>query len=258
MEHKTNRIELIKYLLAENLQTTKIPDDEYSQKKLLRGLFNIRIPKSASKKFLRLQDEYLKKELLKKGITDISDIPPVIPDIYLWQGDITTLRCDGIVNAANSQMLGCFHPNHSCVDNAVHTFAGIQLRQECADIMKEQGCEEPTGQAKITGAYNLPCKYILHTVGPIVCGEPTDKQEEKLACCYRSCLALACERGLKSLAFCCISTGEYNFPNERAAQIAIQTVTEYKRKTQNKIKVVFNVFKECDYEIYAGLLGANK
>ena len=235
----------------------EIPSDEISQKRLLRALFNVRMPKKASGEFKRIQDEYLQEELRLKGVTDIASLAPVATDIYLWKGDITTLKCDGIVNAANSQMLGCFCPNHGCIDNAIHTFAGIGLRQECAEIMKNQG-EEPTGRAKITKAYNLPCKYILHTVGPIVYGELTKQHEKQLADCYRSCLTLADENSLQSIAFCCISTGEFHFPNEKAAQIAVQTVTDYKRRTKSKIKVIFNVFKESDYAIYARILGADK
>lgn len=258
MNGKTELLDsLIEMLCAERGE--KAPNLTESQKpKLYRALVNVRMPKAASKEFLQLQDEYLQAELRDKGITDIADLKPIAPDLYLWQGDITTLKCDGIVNAANSQMLGCFCPNHGCIDNAIHTFAGIQLRQECAEIMKAQGKEEPTGRAKITLSYNLPCKYVLHTVGPIVYGDLTQKHEKQLADCYRSCLELASIKGLQSLAFCCISTGEFHFPNERAAQIAIQTVTEYKRQTQSKIKVIFNVFKEVDYEIYARLLGTNK
>ena len=229
----------------------------YEKPRYLRALVNVRMPKAASKEFLLVQDEYLQEQLRLKGITDFTALTPVAPDIYLWQGDITTLKCDGIVNAANSQLLGCFCPNHGCIDNAIHTFAGVQLRRECAEIMKAQGYEEPTGQAKITKAYNLPCKYVLHTVGPIVCGELTKTHEEQLADCYRSCLALADKNGLQSLAFCCISTGEFHFPNEMAARIAVRTVEEYKRQTGSKIKVIFNVFKECDYEIYAKLLKAD-
>ncbi len=249
---------LIEYLLAESSLKAEIPSDEISQKRLLRALFNVRMPKTASKEFLKIQDEYLQEELRLKGITDIADLTPFVPYIYLWQGDITTLKCDGIVNAANSRLLGCFCPNHGCIDNTIHTFAGIQLRQECAEIMKAQNGEEPTGMAKITKAYNLPCKCVLHTVGPIVCGSLTEKDESQLAGCYRSCLNLADKNGLQSLAFCCISTGEYHFPNERAAQIAVQTVTDYKRQTQSKIKVIFNVFKETDYAIYARILGTNQ
>ena len=258
MTQNERRKYLIEYLLSERKQQAVIPYDIDGQKRLLRALFNVREPKAASKEFLQIQDEYLQEELRLKGVTDIADLAPVAPYFYLWQGDITTLKCDGIVNAANSQMLGCFCPNHGCIDNAIHTFSGIQLRQECAEIMKAQGYEEPTGQAKITKAYNLLCKFILHTVGPIVYGALTEKHEQLLADCYRSCLALADKNGLQSIAFCCISTGEFHFPNERAAQIAIQAVNEYKRQTLSKIKVIFNVFKDYDYEIYARLLGTNK
>ncbi len=257
-EQANRRKYLIEYLLDEQNARTEIPDDEYSQKRLLRALFNVREPRAASEEFLRIQDEYLREELRLKGITDIANLSPVAPDIYLWQGDITTLRCDGIVNAANSQMLGCFCPNHGCIDNAIHTFAGVQLRRECAEIMKTQGHEEPAGGAKITKAYNLPCKYVLHTVGPIVHGKLTEQHERLLESCYFSCLSLADENGLESLAFCCISTGEFHFPGERAAQIAVQTVKEYKKQTASKIKVIFNVFKERDYEIYARYLGFDK
>lgn len=258
MEQEQKRKYLIEYLLAESNLQAEIPSDENSQKRLLRALFNVRMPKTVNDAFLRIQDKYLQEEVRRKGITDIENLAPVVPDIYLWKGDITTLKCDGIVNAANSQMLGCFCPNHGCIDNAIHTFAGIQLRQECAEIMKAQNGEEPTGNAKITKAYNLPCRYVLHTVGPIVYGKLTEKDERQLAACYRSCLNLADKNGLQSLAFCCISTGEFHFPNEKAAQIAAWTVTDYKTQTKSKIKVIFNVFKECDYAIYAKILRANQ
>lgn len=248
---------LINYLLEESGIKAELPKDEVLQKRLLRALFNVRMPRAASNEFLQIQDEYLQEELRLKGITDIAELSPVATDIYLWQGDITTLKCDGIVNAANPQMLGCFCPNHGCIDNAIHTFAGVQLRQKCAKIMKSQGYEEPTGQAKMTEAYNLPCKYVLHTVGPIVYGELTEKHERELESCYNSCLSLADKHGLKNLAVCCISTGEFHFPNERAAQIAIRTVAHYKRLTGSKIKVIFNVFKDYDYEIYSRLLKTN-
>ncbi|MCM1233859.1 MAG: protein-ADP-ribose hydrolase [Ruminococcus flavefaciens] len=248
--------ELIKMLCEERGET--VPEVPASRKpELLRALLNVRMPKAASAEFLSLQDEYLQGEIRRKGITGLTDLKPVVPDIYLWKGDVTTLKCDGIVNAANPQLLGCFCPNHGCIDNAIHTFAGVRLRQACAEIMKARGGEAPTGQAEITSAYNLPCKYVLHTVGPIVCGSLTQKHEEQLAKCYLSCLALAEQNNLQSLAFCCISTGEYRFPNERAAEIAVGTVTQYKRQTGSKIKVIFNVFKECDYDIYARLLEAN-
>lgn len=227
------------------------------KKRYFRALVNVRPPKPASEEFLRLQKEFLQSELLRKGITDIADLEEVAPDIFLWQGDVTTLKCDGIVNAANSQMLGCFCPNHGCIDNAIHTYAGVELRLECAEIMKKQGVEEPTGRAKITAAYNLPCKYVLHTVGPVIYDKVTETHEKQLADCYRSCLGLADEKGLKSIAFCCVSTGEFRFPNVRAAEIAVKTVADYKRENRDGIKVVFNVYKDCDYEIYKRLLGVN-
>ena len=247
---------LIEILSDERRKPVPVLTEE-SKPRYFRALVNVRAPKPVSNEFLLLQDEYLREELQQKGVTDIAELSPVLPDLYLWQGDITTLKCDAIVNAANSQLLGCFCPNHGCIDNAIHTFAGVQLRQECAQIMKAQGKEEETGQAKITKAYNLPCRYVIHTVGPIVYGELTKRHEELLASCYRSCLELAVKNGLQSIAFCCISTGEFCFPNERAAEIAIRTVEEFKRQTQSKIKVIFNVFKDYDYEIYARLLKTN-
>lgn len=255
MDQTQRRKFLIEYLLAESNAAAHIPNAELEQKRLLRALFNIRMPKGASSEFISVQDEYLREELLRKGVTDISELTPVATDIYLWQGDITTLRCDGIVNAANSQLLGCFCPNHCCIDNAIHTFAGIGLRQECARLMAAQGHEEPVGQAKITSGYALPCKYVLHTVGPTVYGQLTKAHEQALADCYLSCMALAERSGLTSLAFCCISTGEFRFPNERAAQIAVKTVLDRKRETGSAMKIIFNVFKDRDYEIYAKLLG---
>lgn len=255
-QHERRRF-LIEYLLAERNEAAEIPADEDGQRRLFRALVNVRMPQAASEEFLRIQDDYLREELRQKGITDVAELTPVAPGTYLWQGDITTLRCDGIVNAANAQLLGCFCPNHACIDNAIHTFAGVQLRQECAQLMRAQGAEEATGRAKITRAYNLPCDYVLHTVGPIVHGELTAVHEHLLADCYRSCLALADENGLRSLAFCCISTGEFHFPNERAAHIAIQTVADYRRRTGSAIAVIFNVFKDDDYAIYARLLGTD-
>ena len=193
------------------------------------------------------------EEIQKKGITDINDLTPVDKDIYIWQGDITTLKCDAIVNAANSQMLGCFCPCHSCIDNCIHTFSGVQLRLACNEIMQKQGFNEPTGKAKITSAFNLPSKYVLHTVGPIIMDRLTKKDCDLLASCYKSCLKLADEYELKSIAFCCISTGEFHFPNDKAAKIAVSTVREYKSESHSDIKVIFNVFKEKDYELYKAL-----
>ena len=255
MEQTERRKYLIEYLLSERKENAEIPNDAEAQKRLFRALVNVRMPKSASREFLKIQGEYLREELLLKGITDIAELNPIMPDIYLWKGDITTLKCDAIVNAANSRMLGCFCPNHNCIDNAIHTFAGVELRKSCCDIMSLQGREEPVGRAKITPGYNLPCRYIIHTVGPMVFGALDGTHEKQLSNCYRSCLALADKNFLESIAFCCISTGEFNFPNERAAKIAVQTVGEYKRETKSKIKVIFNVFKEYDHEIYKKLLG---
>lgn len=256
-----NQIERRKYLIQalkqenEQYKNLAVPDDAAGQKLLLRALFNVRMPAPASEEFLAVQDAYLQEETRQKGVTELADLSPVQEDIYLWQGDITTLRCDGIVNAANSQMLGCFCPNHGCIDNAIHTYAGVQLRLSCAKLMRRQGHEEETGRAKITPAYNLPCRYVLHTVGPIIEGALTRQDCELLSACYRSCLELAEQNGLSSIAFCCISTGEFRFPNDKVAQIAVQTVKEFKAQTHSEIKVIFNVFKDSDYEIYRNLLG---
>lgn len=259
MTQKERRIYLIKELLQEQPQYAdmKIPSDEREQKKLLRSLFNIRMPAAVSSEFLEIQNAYLQEETKKKGITDLADLTSVQDGIYLWRGDITTLRCDAIVNAANSQMLGCFCPCHGCIDNAIHTFSGVQLRAACADLMEKQGHEEETGRAKITPAYNLPCKYVLHTVGPIIRGWLTEKDKELLASCYRSCLELAEENGVQSIAFCCISTGEFHFPNDKAAEIAVKTVREYRVQTGSRMEIIFNVFKENDYDIYRELLGTD-
>ena len=256
MNQAERRIYLIEELLKERTEGRKIviPAEEGEQKRLLRALLNVRPPHSASQAFLEIQDAYLREEIEKKGIADIAELAPVQKSIYLWQGDITTLRCDAIVNAANAQMLGCFAPCHGCIDNAIHTFAGVQLRLACQRLMEEQGYEEPTGSAKITPAFNLPCRYVLHTVGPIVEGAPTQRDEERLASCYRACLALAKERGLSNVAFCCISTGEFHFPNARAAQIAVQTVKDYIAGSRAKIEVVFVVYKDIDFEIYRQIL----
>ena len=251
-----NQSERRRYLIQELLNEQKeyshysIPEDSRGQKDLLRGLLNVRAPKILSREFLKIQDEYLKEETEEKGITELADLAPIEQGIYLWQGDITTLRCDAIVNAANSRMTGCYAPNHKCIDNCIHTFAGAQLRYECAQMMKAQGHEEPTGQAKITAAYNLPCRYVLHTVGPIIYGRVTEKDCELLAGSYRSCLELAAQNHLESVAFCCISTGEFHFPKERAAGIAVRTVRDFLQKETSVKKVIFNVFKDYDREIY--------
>ena len=257
MKQEERRLYLIRELLHEQprYRNIEISKDHAEQKKLLRSLMNIRMAAPISEAFLQTQDEYLQETIKEKGITDIKDLIPAEEGIYLWQGDITTLKCDAIVNAANSGMTGCYQPCHNCIDNCIHTYAGVQLRNACAEIIEKQGYEEPTGCAKITSAFNLPCKYVLHTVGPIVQGHLTKEHEELLASCYRSCLELAEKNGVKSIAFCCISTGVFMFPNERAAEIAVQTVRDYRKEKNSGIEVIFNVWKDEDYEIYRELLG---
>ena len=246
---------LLRYLLAERKEYAgiRMPDSVSEKRCLLRGLMNVRPPIPASAEFLAVQDAYLQARLSERGVTRLGDLKPAQPGIYLWQGDITTLAADAIVNAANSQMLGCFVPCHGCIDNAIHTYAGVQLRLACAAAMRQQGQEEATGHAKITKAYNLPCRFVLHTVGPIICGSVTKADRELLASCYRSCLDLAAETGLHSVAFCCISTGEFHFPGELAAEIAVHTVQAWRQQHPNQIEVIFNVFKNSDYEIYQRL-----
>ena len=249
---------LIRALLEEMPQyrDTPIPALSEHRWRLLRSLMNVRPPMPATEVFLQIQDEYLKQMIVEKGIVDAETLPACPKDerLILWQGDITTLQCDTIVNAANSQMLGCFSPCHGCIDNIIHTMAGVQLRLACQEIMQAQGHEEPTGRAKITPGFNLPAKYVLHTVGPIVDGEVTAEDEALLASCYRSCLELAAQNGLRSVAFCCISTGVFRFPPERAAEIAIQTIKEYLRQNDAIQHVIFNVFKDSDLAIYQRLL----
>lgn len=254
-----NRLTLIKYLNARllkempQLEVEDVPDDLTSQRKLLRALMNVRPPLPLDKNFLQLQDELLTAEVEERGIVKISDIPNVAPHIKIWRGDITRLEVDAIVNAANETLLGCFVPLHGCIDNAIHSAAGLQLRDACNKIMETQGHDEPTGSAKITPAFNLPCKFILHTVGPIIPPErqPNAAEENLLAACYESCLKLAAEKSLRSVAFCCISTGEFHFPPKRAAEIAVATVKNF--LATNTLEIVFNVFTERDEKIYREL-----
>ena len=221
-----------------------------------RALVNTRPPWPASEAFLAAQDELLQGLIAEAGVHAVGDArpSPANPHLLLWRGDITTLAADAIVNAANSQMLGCWVPGHYCIDNAIHTFAGVQLRCECDRIMKAQGHEEPTGSAKITDAYNLPAQYVIHTVGPIANGHPTAEHREQLASCYLSCLDLAAKLNLKSIAFCCISTGVFGFPQREAAQIAMQTVQDWLDAHNASMDVVFNVFGSTDEVIYEELL----
>lgn len=256
MNQSEKRLFLIQSLLKENpaYRDLGIPADTNSQRQLLRGLMNLRAPQRADADFLQTQDAYLQGETAAKGITDAADLAPMQPGLYLWQGDITTLQCDAIVNAANSGMTGCYIPNHRCIDNAIHTFAGVELRLACAELMEQQGYPELTGRAKITPAFNLPCRYVLHTVGPIIDGRVTKADKELLASCYCSCLALAAENNLESVAFCCISTGKFHFPNDLAAQIAVETVKQFMNRKTSVKKVIFNVFKDLDKAIYEKLL----
>lgn len=234
----------------------KVPPREMEQKQLLRSLMNVRPPMPASGDFLNVQDAYLSEEINQRGIVDSSDLFPTRLNsrLFLWQGDITRLKVDAIVNAANSALLGCFRPCHSCIDNIVHTLSGVQLRLACNEIMQAQGHEEATGTAKITAGYNLPCKYVLHTVGPIVSGPLQERDCELLASCYRSCLELAVKNGVHSIAFCCISTGVFCFPQDRAAEIAVQTVSRFLAQEQSLRQVIFNVFTDRDLILYQKLL----
>ncbi len=258
MNQQERRLYLIRELLQETQEPSlTIPTDSLAQKQLLRGLMNIRPPRPISQSFLHIQDAYLQEEQRKKGIVSLDTLSPIQPGIYLWRGDITTLSCDAIVNAANSGMTGCYVPNHHCIDNCIHTFAGVQLRLACANLMQQQGYAEPTGQAKITPAYNLPCRYVLHTVGPIISGSVSRNDRAALASCYHSCLELAAAHQLESVAFCCISTGEFHFPNEQAAEIAVQTVQQFLRQETSVKQVIFNVFKDVDQAVYKRLLRAD-
>lgn len=255
-----NLMEMADYLLKNLLEEKRkygriaIPKDIEEKKILIRHLMNIREAFPVSDDFLNIQDKYLKT--INNKITDVDNLKPVSIDsrLILWLGDITTLNADAIVNAANNQMLGCFIPGHRCIDNAIHSMAGIQLRLECDRMMKQQGALEKTGTAKITRGYNLSSKYIIHTVGPIINGKLTGHDIENLRNCYLSCMKIADEYKLESIAFCCISTGEFRFPNEKAAEIAVNTVTEYLKGSTNLKRVIFNVFKDKDNEIYKKLL----
>lgn len=250
------------YLLGEMPQyqreAKRIPHDEESRRHLLRCLMNVREPKALPERFIEAQDALLSAEREARGVVHISELLPIPSDerIILWQGDITRLDADAIVNAANSALLGCFRPGHNCIDNVIHSAAGLQLREECAAIMRSQGHEEPTGQAKITKGYNLPAKYVLHTVGPIINGPLTDRDREELSSCYRSCLELAEEKGLNSVAFCCISTGVFRFPKEEAARVAVETVRAYLNADSRIETIVFCVHGDENHRIYRSLLYA--
>ena len=252
MNQSERRTRLIKYLLEERQEAVSIPGDEGSQIKLLRALLNVRPPMPVSAEFLSLQDEYLTGRKNERGVIDVKNLA-YTDGISLLKGDITTLNADAIVNAANSAMLGCFRPLHDCIDNAIHTFAGVQVRLDCNDIMK--GREAENGEVIVTKAYNLPSRFIFHTVGPVVYGRVTEENETDLAKCYLNCLTKADEMKLKSIAFCCISTGVFGYPKEEAALLAVKVVQRYKKQTESDIKVIFDVFEKEDYELYRRILG---
>lgn len=260
MTQTQRRLFLIQELLREQSRYAPItiPAEEQEQRRLLRSLLNVRRPGPVDRGFLAVQDAYLQEEIARKGVFDYSDLTPVGRGIYLWKGDITTLRCGAIVNAANRGLTGCYIPCHGCIDNCIHTYAGVQLRLACAEQMARQGHGEETGTAKLTPAFNLPCQYILHTVGPIIEHKVTQNDERLLASCYRACLALAQENHIQSVAFCCISTGEFHFPNRLAAKIAVRTVQHFLTQTNTSMEVIFNVFKDLDEAIYRDLLGADQ
>ena len=247
---------LLEELPAYREQAAQFPKDEYSQRRLLRSLMNVRPPMPLREDFLKVQDALLSAEREEKGVIDVDGLPvsSADPRLVLWQGDITRLKVDAIVDADNSALLGCFYPCHGCIDNAIHSAAGLRLRDECNRIMEAQGYPEPNGQAKLSKGYNLPARYVLHTVGPIVQGQVTQENWDDLASCYRSCLSLAAEHKLETVAFCCISTGEYRFPNREAAMIAVRTVKEFLDQKSSIRKVIFNVFKDIDAAIYRELL----
>lgn len=254
---------LINYLLKERNETIEINRLSYEDKKrIYRSLCNIRDAKPISEEYFKIENKYLQEELNKKDIIDVEDIQPAKDiievtnlkykdKICLWKGDITTLKIDAIVNAANSQGLGCFVPMHSCVDNIIGSNAGVSLRLECNKVMKEKNYFLPTGKALITKGYNLPAKYVIHTVGPIIYEEVTEKEEQELINCYINSLKLAIQNGIKTIAFSCISTVEFRFPKTQACKLAIKAVEEFLDTHNDEIdKIVFNVYTEEDYEIY--------
>jgi O-acetyl-ADP-ribose deacetylase (regulator of RNase III) len=258
MTQEERRLYLIEALLAEDPHGSnfEIPADQDGQWRLLRSLMNLRPALPVSDGFLAVQDDYLSGLIAEAGITDAAVLPSVPSDsrLVIWRGDITTLKIDAIVNAANSRMEGCWQPCHACIDNCIHTFSGVQLRLRCHEIMARQGHEEPVGQAKITPSFNLPARFVLHTVGPIVENAPTERDCSLLASCYTSCLRLAADNGCRSIAFCCISTGVFRFPQEKAAEIALRTVKEFLNQDRMIKRVVFNVFTPTDMRIYSRLL----
>ena len=255
MTHAEKRVYLIRYLLDEGGYANPVPADEASQRAMLRALMNVRAPGPIGADFLEAQDEYLREVTAEKGVVDADGIPFAQGKLCVWRGDITRLRIDAIVNAANSGLTGCYQPNHGCIDNIIHTMAGVQLRERCAELMEAQGFPEPTGGAKLTPAWNLPCRFVIHTVGTICSGGVvTAKNVRELENCYRACLDIADENGVRSIAFCCISTGVFGFPQRRGAEVAVRTVRDCLERGSRVEKVVFNVFKPEDETYYRELL----
>ena len=267
MEGKKTQEQRLNYLVEEfkadsvQYKDLRTPGDTEGKRRILRSLMNIRMPKKMDKFVIAVQDEYLQERIRENGIVELADIPEVRDGLSIWQGDITRLAVDAIVNAANSQMLGCFVPMHTCIDNCIHTFAGVQLRAECARQMEQlkgrygRDYEQPTAVPMLTDAYNLPSKKVIHIVGPIVQSRLTPALEKDLADCYRNTLDLCAENGLRSVAFCCISTGVFRFPNKRAAEIAVNTVTDWLSAHPGTMeRVIFNVFKDEDKAYYEQLL----
>lgn len=246
---------------SDEYKDLRTPSNGDEKRRILRSLMNIRMPKEMSPEVLKVQDEYLTERANEKGVVNLSDIPVIRDGLSIWQGDITRLSVDAIVNAANSQMLGCFVPMHTCIDNCIHTFAGVQLRSECNRQMSElrirygRDYEQPTAVPMLTDAYNLPAKKVVHIVGPIVQYRLTPELEKDLENCYRNTMDMCAGNGLKSVAFCCISTGVFRFPNKRAAEIAVKTVTDWLSNNPGKVeRVIFNVFKDEDKTIYENLI----
>lgn len=277
MDNKPTQEQRLDYLVESfkseipEYRRVKIPADKEGKQRMLRALMNIRDPKPAAAATLAIQDAYLKGRALEKGIVNVKDMKtvkesmgsrhPFADIITLWQGDITCIAADAIVNAANSQMLGCYFPLHNCIDNCIHTYAGVQMREECSRRMKSlrlrfgDDYDQPTAVPMLTDAYNLPSKKVIHIVGPIVGFDLTPQLEEELADCYRNVLDMCRENGLRSVAFCCISTGEFRFPGRRAAEIAVKTVTDWLSENSGSIdRVIFNVFKDKDRDYYEDLL----
>ncbi len=261
MNQAERRIWLIRALLDERQdgRTIAVPARASGQRDLLRALMNVRPPEALADEKLNIQDAYLQQRLLERGGATDAGALPYRNRVAIWRGDITLLKADAIVNAANSQMLGCFVPGHRCIDNAIHTYAGMQLRLACAGLMCKQGHEEPTAHVKVTPAFNLPSNYVFHTVGPIVPGhKPGPREELLLRRCYTSCLEEATHQGLGTLAFCCISTGVFGYPQEAAARVAIDAVRHHLDHNDPDLKVIFNVFLASDEAIYCNLLQTNR